>query len=429
MVVFARTAATLRALLETPAGVSVADFDTRLRESAARDARDTAENFCSAVTGRDAPAGPARARKYSVMSALGPIDIRYRYASGSGGFKAYRRAFDAGGHGDVKATRHARAAMARCGAQLGSFAEASSFLADIAGMPVSAGTARKATLSAGVETERAWEGGGIGSCRAATPPRRLPPDAVRVGPTVAVSIDGTGVNCLKADTRGIAGRNGGRAHTREVKVMWAAWYEYVDGNGRPLTDPSRTFMRVAAGTAAESEAKLWATAKMAGYGGGTRTQFITDGAAWAENMHGSAFFDSERTVDFFHACGYLATLVEAVAPEGRSRQMFAMYRKMLLGKSGGYVCDTFRRRHRDKIALLPEDAAKALKYLESRRDAMDYGRLAKMGFYIASGCIESACKYLVCARCKQAGMHWRLKNAVAVAMLRATIRSHLKIIA
>lgn len=428
-VAFHRAAAAARELLERPGGVSMADFDAVIRDAFVGDAAETAENICEAVTSRDTPAGVVRTRTYSFLSAVGPLVIRYGYSPNSGGFAKSRKLFGAGGRGDIKATQTVRTEIARAGAQLGSFAEASSFLREVKGASVSPGTVRKATLRAGAKTEAAWNRKKTEKNPQDCHPKKLPPGAVRIEPTVAISIDGTGVPCAKVDTRGVSGRDGKPAHTREVKVMWAARYEYVDKDGRPIPDPAKTFVRVASGTASEAEAKLWDIAEMAGYSDAVRKQFVADGAVWIENMHNSAFFESERTVDFYHACGYLHTLISAVAPPGRTVQMFGMYRKMLLEKSGGYVCDTFRKRHSDKIGLLPEEAVKALKYLEARSEATNYGRLAKMGFYIGSGCIESACKYLVCARCKQAGMHWRLKNAVRVATLRATIRSHLKIIA
>ena len=55
---------------------------------------------------------------------------------------------------------------------------------------------------------------------------------------------------------------------------------------------------------------------------------------------------------------------------------------------------------------------------------MDYRQLRRDGYFIGSGVVESACKMLVAARCKLAGMHWRLANAAAVALLRGTIRSN-----
>ena len=55
---------------------------------------------------------------------------------------------------------------------------------------------------------------------------------------------------------------------------------------------------------------------------------------------------------------------------------------------------------------------------------MDYRQLRREGYFIGSGLIESACKMLVAARCKLAGMHWRHRNAAALALLRGTLRSN-----
>ena len=82
---------------------------------------------------------------------------------------------------------------------------------------------------------------------------------------------------------------------------------------------------------------------------------------------------------------------------------------------------------REHAAAADGDAGKALAYLKERVWMMDYGLLRKNGYYIGSGMIESACKTLVAARCKLAGMHWRHKNAAGIALLRATLRSNFRI--
>ncbi len=69
-------------------------------------------------------------------------------------------------------------------------------------------------------------------------------------------------------------------------------------------------------------------------------------------------------------------------------------------------------------------ASQACSYLEERRKNMEYGRLRKLGYLIGSGHIESGCKSIVGARCKQAGMHWRHRNAAYVSAIRAAIRSN-----
>ena len=42
---------------------------------------------------------------------------------------------------------------------------------------------------------------------------------------------------------------------------------------------------------------------------------------------------------------------------------------------------------------------------------MNYRTLRKLGYYIGSGIVESACKAIVAARYKLAGMHWKLARA------------------
>ena len=82
-----------------------------------------------------------------------------------------------------------------------------------------------------------------------------------------------------------------------------------------------------------------------------------------------------------------------------------------------------------EIAALDDKGKVAIKYLEARLEFMNYGWLRKEHYYIGSGSVESACKFLVAARCKQAGMHWRHKNAAYIASIRAAIRSNREMVA
>jgi hypothetical protein len=50
---------------------------------------------------------------------------------------------------------------------------------------------------------------------------------------------------------------------------------------------------------------------------------------------------------------------------------------------------------------------------------MCYDIFRKKGYYIGSGVIESAHKYIVASRLKQAGMRWSMKNANALIWLRS----------
>ena len=54
---------------------------------------------------------------------------------------------------------------------------------------------------------------------------------------------------------------------------------------------------------------------------------------------------------------------------------------------------------------------------------MDYASYRARGLQIGSGSVESACKQLVTARLKQAGMIWDAAGAEAVAAVRAWLKS------
>jgi len=65
----------------------------------------------------------------------------------------------------------------------------------------------------------------------------------------------------------------------------------------------------------------------------------------------------------------------------------------------------------------------ALSYDTTHQARMDYPAYRARGLQIGSGTIESACKQLVSARLKLAGMIWDADGAEAVAVVRAWQKS------
>lgn len=68
-------------------------------------------------------------------------------------------------------------------------------------------------------------------------------------------------------------------------------------------------------------------------------------------------------------------------------------------------------------------AADEIHYFETNRDRMRYDLYRKQGYPIGSGTVESACKRLIGARLKQAGMCWTKQGAQTVLSLRAALLS------
>ena len=63
-------------------------------------------------------------------------------------------------------------------------------------------------------------------------------------------------------------------------------------------------------------------------------------------------------------------------------------------------------------------------YFVKHKQRMRYPELRAAGYHIGSGSVESACKRIISARLKQAGMIWTRDGAQAMAQLRATILSN-----
>ncbi len=62
-------------------------------------------------------------------------------------------------------------------------------------------------------------------------------------------------------------------------------------------------------------------------------------------------------------------------------------------------------------------------YYTEHQTRMEYATYRARGLQIGSGSVESACKQLVSARLKQAGMIWEARGAAAVAVVRAWLKS------
>jgi hypothetical protein len=62
-------------------------------------------------------------------------------------------------------------------------------------------------------------------------------------------------------------------------------------------------------------------------------------------------------------------------------------------------------------------------YICHNRRRIDYASYRRVGYPVGSGCVESACKVVVQARMKQAGMRWSRKRPQTVLALRSILLS------
>lgn len=316
--------------------------------------------------------------------------------------------------------------LQRAAVTAGSFAEGAGLLALLSGVRMSESTFRRRALAAGRRALEAQESPAAWIPEPILPAWLLAATAP-VTPTLYITLDGTGVPCVKKDVRGVKGKGkDGKARTREVKVGVAGTFRRLDKKGRPVRDPGCESHIVSPKTASRFGSLLRRLALSRGLGSGRfRIQVVGDGADWVANIVGKAFpgADIVFTCDFYHACEHLRAFLGLALPQKDARKAFVTARAVLRSHGGASLLKHLRKR----FESLPADhpAWDELGYFEKRKDNMRYGEYRKQGLFIGSGVVEAACRTDVARRCKQSGMHWRFHNAAAICALTARFRSHL----
>ena len=404
-------------------------LDEDLKAACLKDAKQYLGDVMSWLMPSDSQGQRGR-RSRNLLSCMGNVRFDFPYVPKGAQVADTVKALGWSGMVTTSAKRH----ITRTGALSGSFAEARQTLMDLASAEVSTTRVRTITLEVGNKTLEAQEKGTLRDLGdASTPPTRkrkrakngsMTTTGTFVGETMVISVDGTGAPCTHADTDGVRGKDDKEAGTRELKVALVTVYTHVDEKGRPLTNRACTSYMVTYKSACDLIPGLRQEALRRGYGRIKRVQFIGDGAEWIRNLWRQVFKDATLTLDFYHACEYLSVICKGVFAEGAATAGFRKLKGKLMRYGGATLMRFLAKEYAAEIAALDEKGKVAVKYLEARIEFMNYGWLRKEHYYIGSGSVESACKFLVAARCKQAGMHWRHKNAAYIASIRAAIRSN-----
>jgi hypothetical protein len=232
------------------------------------------------------------------------------------------------------------------------------------------------------------------------------------------------------------------------------WHEMQVGLVAPLGPATRTVQetgrvaltlgRQSACAGFETAALFWYRVYVAacqrGLGGPGLALVVVlgDGADWiwryAWQFLGRRGVEVVEIVDIFHAWGHLWKVANAVFGAGTARA--AAWVEPLKGD----LLDTGPAPILAALAALApaasepdgdteldadaaEEVRKAIGYFTDHAARMDYPRFVARQLPIGSGGVESACKTLIQAREKQAGLRWSPAGAQTVASLRALHRS------
>jgi hypothetical protein len=296
--------------------------------------------------------------------------------------------------------------LALLGATQDSFAQASHVLERLTLLHVAPNSVRAASEDLGQLLVSHDEGVRVQAERSHTPP----PAAQTAPPRVYLSMDGV------------------LAHIHEVGFKeLKTGCVYTTRTRRSRKTPEKTEVCAIAQSyvvrLCDAEAfgwQLWSEACRRGVGAQTEVVVLGDGAHWIWNIAEQHFPGAIEIVDWYHASEYVWNAARAIFGEGSELR-------------GEWAKQQLERLWQGKVqqvlkALQPysgrEDAVDAaISYYTTHQGRMDYASYRARGLMIGSGTIESACKQLVSARLKQAGMIWDAEGAEAVAVVRAWLTS------
>jgi hypothetical protein len=394
--------------------VALKDLDGNLADAAVRDMRVLLAAILSRLGGRKT----AKAHAYrirQILTCFGWVPVRFAYIR-QAGTSTLLSALGV----TAKSTAAARDRIVHCAALCGSFAEGRGMLRRLTGMHVSVSKVREMALAYGDQCLRAQD--------EAPPdvrsyPKRTPKNGEKeTGRTLFCMLDGTGAPCTKKDTAETKGKNG-EAGTRQIRVAVFGEYGWLDKKGRPSPFSGSFSYAVSGEEIAEVTGLIRKLGVSRGYGTAPRMQCVADGEEALEKAMRDAFPDAVFTNDFIHACEHMHTCCENLGLADEAMQKEYRFLKGLLFRIGATT--VIKRLETKYAAALAASttADKELDYLRKRKQNMRYGQLRKNGFFIASGHVEAAARILVVRRCKQAGMHWRHKNAIRISAILAHLRS------
>lgn len=165
---------------------------------------------------------------------------------------------------------------------------------------------------------------------------------------------------------------------------------------------------------------LWQEAARRGVLDAREVVVLGDGAHWIWNLADTHFPGATQIVDWYHASEYLWGAASAIWGEHHpQREAWAHQQLDALWVGKVDAVRAVLEQHQ----AAGEGVTAALSYYTTHGKRMDYASYRARGLQIGSGSVESACKQLVSARLKGAGMIWEASGAEEVATVRAWLKS------
>jgi len=151
---------------------------------------------------------------------------------------------------------------------------------------------------------------------------------------------------------------------------------------------------------------------------------VNDGALWIWLIIAMCYAPCIEIIDWWHAVEKIWEAANSLWGQGEAQtlswvqqqkdRLWAGHLRALL-QQVRLVCP--------RGQPLPDKVRALVTYLFHNRRRMDYLTYRQAGYPVGSGSVESACKVVVQARLKQAGMRWSCQGAQAMLALRSVLLS------
>jgi hypothetical protein len=178
------------------------------------------------------------------------------------------------------------------------------------------------------------------------------------------------------------------------------------------------------GEPAELGQRLHWEALRGGLGRAREQLFLGDGAAWIWNLKQDRWNKAVGLLDFFHASQHLWEVGRNVQGEEKSRLVpwvEERLHKLRHGKEKKVLSELARlKKKRGKTGKV---LAREQNYFANHATRMNYREVARRGWPIGSGAVESACKQKQC-RFKRPGQFWTAKGLGNLIALDEARRNH-----
>lgn len=350
-------------------------------------------------------------RQKEVLTVLAPIQVQrayYHCRPCGGGVIPKDQALDILG---TSFSPGVRRMMARLGSKE-AFAEGRRDLEDLAGVRVQTKQVERVAEALGEQVEEAAER----ERKAVLCGKVL---SLKCVPKLYIAIDATGVPVVPRETQGRAGKDGGQAKTRDVKLGCVFTQTGLDEQQRPVRDEKSTTYVGAIEAAEPFGWRIYAEALRRGLARAEKVMALGDGAPWIWGLVEEHFPEAIQIVDLYHAREHLADLgkiLYGTATAPGKRWTAARQKELDAGAVSAVVAALKRVTPREANAQKQVD--KEIGYFQINAHRMRYADFRRQGLFVGSGVVEAGCRNVIGLRLKQSGMHWTVRGANAIIALR-----------